>query len=242
MKRFARGMVAGLLVGLPLLVSPPARADFNPVYDAALSTPATGKYVYDAVFLTGPGDNGMAAQILAPYAGARPPGATSTGAPGEGSFLTIYDIPNASTITLGGTNASQFAFFTQTTGTTPPGVTPIPPDSTLTNVTVIYNGPTLPLPPSVMGTTFTGLIQIQLASTAGISFNPNSPNGAFSNQDEFGPGNPTLQGTIVAGRGMIPIPTLGAAAVPEPASVVMMSFGGLGVGALALFFRRKASV
>jgi len=228
-------MVAGLLVGLPLLVTPMARADFQPVF-ASNPTPTT--FIYNGQFNTSNStDNGMSVQELNPYTGAIPPGTTSTGADNEGSFFTIYDIPNLQSATV---NLPGFTAFTRTVGTTPPGITPIPADSpTLTNVTVIYTG--VGVAPPVIVTTptgFPGLLTITLTSAAGITFNANVKNGAFSDQVGTGPGDPPA-GRVIAGRGPLQVPALGA--VPEPASVVMMSFGGLGVGALSLFFRRKAS-
>src|SRR4051794_18391086 len=57
MKRFARGMIAGLLVGLPLLVSPPVRASFIPIFNPSTSNPSAGTFVYTGSFTNSPNND-----------------------------------------------------------------------------------------------------------------------------------------------------------------------------------------
>jgi hypothetical protein len=246
MKRFARGMVAGLLVGLPLLMSPLARADFVPSLDTATSTSTS--FVYTANFnnTLSASPAGPALQ-LSPYAGtftpvgpappslATVPGQFPTPAGATGSFLTIYDIPNISMVAVNPIFASIFRVSTQALGLTsqqPAGAPPNPTDSpALTNVTLIYTGPTIT---SITGATFADVLTITTSAPAGVN-----PNGVQTNQVGSFTGTALPPNTPITAQGPVGIP--GAGAVPEPASVVMMSFGGLGVGALALFYRRKAS-
>jgi len=230
-------MVAGLLVGLPLLVSPPVRASFIPVFNPNQSNPSAGTFVYSGSFTntantdpTSPGF-GQAVEQLSPYSQI-PPQASAAGQ--TGSFFTIYDLPGTVMVTLNPAFTGMFAVATLTTGTTPPNITPNPADQPATNVTVAYTGLT---DTTLAGRTFANLITIQISPTTGLS---TTNNGQYSFQTGAGPGNTQPLNTPIKGiSNNLVVPTVGA--VPEPASVVMMSFGGLGVGALTLFFRRKAT-
>jgi hypothetical protein len=240
MKRFARGMVAGLLVGLPLLMTPLARADFVPSLDTTTSTATVFNYTANFNNTLSASPAGPALQ-LSPYAGTfTPTGTSGATLPGQfpvpagatGSFFTIYDIPNIVSATA---NLPNFRVATQNLGLTsqqPPGAAPNPTDSpTLTNVTLIYTGPTIT---SITGATFLDVLSITVGAPAGRNVN-----GVQTNQVGSFTGTALPDNTPITAQGPVTVP--GAGAVPEPASVVMMSFGGLGVGALALFYRRKAS-
>jgi len=238
MKRFARGMIAGLLVGLPLLVSPPVRASFIPIFNPSTSNPSAGTFVYTGSFTNSPNNdptdplrNGKPVEQLSPFTPA-PPGPSAAGA--TGSFFTIYDLPALSMVTIDPAFTGLFNFVTLTTGTTPANVTPNPADNpAMTNVTVYYTGTTNT---SLNGATFANLLKIQVAPTVVVGINTN---GQFSYQTGASTGNTQpLDTPLRSISNNLFVPAIGA--VPEPASVVMMSFGGLGVGALALFFRRKA--
>jgi len=237
-------MIAGLLVGLPLLMTPTTRADFAPFLSSGTGTGTT--FIYSASFNNALNSavnppTGAPVQQLSPYSGNfTPTGTTGATLPGQfpvpaaapGSFFTIYDIPNLSSAMV---NLPNFRVATQTLGLTsqqPPGSPPNPTDSsTLTNVTVISTGPAINNPAGML---FSNLLTITTTTAPGGL----NLNGVQTNQVGSDAGTTSLQpNTPITAQGPVTIP----GAVPEPASVVMMSFGGLGVGALSLFLRRKAS-
>ena len=130
-----------------------------------------------------------------------------------GSFLTIYDIPNL----VSATAVGPFTVSIQNPGITATGTAP--PDGPLPNVTLTYTGPTL-----LANTDFTDALTITTSGNATLINNL----GNYSDELEKGPGT-TQQGTKIGDNSFVPIP-----GVPEPASVVMMGIGGLGVGAGAV--------
>ena len=115
---------------------------------------------------------------------------------------------------MSATAVGPFTVSIQNPGITATGTAP--PDGPLPNVTLTYTGPTL-----LANTDFTDALTITTSGNATLINNL----GNYSDELEKGPGT-TQQGTKIGDNSFVPIP-----GVPEPASVVMMGIGGLGVGA-----------
>ena len=211
MARFARGKIAGLLGALALLVAVPARADFEIIYDAALSNPGAGTFTYDGFFNnTANTANGLPNELLT-----------------TGSFGTVYDIPGLTGFQLNSAFTGSFDISSAATGKT--AVQTGPNDTALLpNVTVTWKLKESLTSPN--GTTFVGLF------TVTSSFHFINEDGQYTGQLTKGPGATGVSGLPSGSIGKLVIP-----GVPEPASVVMMGIGTLGVGALTLFRRRNIS-
>ena len=195
MARFARGKIAGLLGALALLVAVPARADFEIIYDAALSNPGAGTFTYDG-FFNNTATNGLPNELLT-----------------TGSFGTVYDIPGLTGFQINPTFTGTWAASSAATGQT--AFRTVPTDTALPNVTVTYTGPTLTSP---NGSTFIGLL------TVTSDFHFLNALGEYTGQLTKGPGATGVNGQLSGAIGKLVIP-----GVPEPASVVMMGIGTLGV-------------
>jgi len=143
-----------------------------------------------------------------------------------GDFLTLYDFNAgvttvATQIVLGG--ASGLTATVQNVGITPPGGLVNPTDNSgISNITFTYGGPTL-----TANTTFTATITTTggpyIATRLGQYTSTDTLTTIGDNQ-QIGPVN---------------LPTL---AIPEPASVVMLGLGIVGVAGIGHLRSRKAKV
>lgn len=145
--------------------------------------------------------------------------AVTNGVPDErlesGDFITLYDVGPAG-FTPTGTTPADITFSTALVGLTAAGT--LPNDDPLApNVTFTYTGGTL-----TADTTFVVTLTSPFNETRVDS---------FTGTDTRNSG--AQAGTKVSQLGVVTVP---GAAVPEPASIVLMGLGGLGVVGLA---RRK---
>ena len=186
------------------MVAAPARANFVPTFDSATSSGNTFNYTVQ-----------FATSLQIPPSG--PPPLAGLQLP-AGSFLTIYDIPNLVSATVAPAFTGMFTVSIQNTGITATGTKPM--DGPLPNVTLTY-----------IDTKNTLIESKEFKDALTITTSGNSTNfttvGNYTDQLEKGPFALSQQGTLVGDISSVPIP-----GVPEPASVVMMGIGGLGVGAV----------
>ncbi len=195
--------IAGLLASA-VMGSGQARADFELIYEP---TPFNGMAAAPGTFVYSAAFN---TQIDG-----------GTGQPAEsltsGSFVTLYDFPGLLTSRLNDGFGSLFTLTQQNLGTNPV-FTAAPDSATLPNFTLTYNGPTLSA-----STTFTNVFTLTSTLTGTA---PGA--GFFGGQDvkASGPSNGSPIGSI----GRITMPS---AAVPEPASLALVSVGLAAVGFVA---------
>ncbi len=151
---------------------------------------------------------------------------TGTGQPAEslipGSFVTLYDFPGLLTSRLNDGFASIFSLTQQNVGVNP-AFTAAPDSATLPNFTLTYTGPTL-----TTNTLFTNVFTLT-SSLTGTA--PGS--GFFGGQDVKATG--PSAGSPLGSVGRITQPS---AAVPEPASLAMLTLGLAAAGFVARSGRR----
>jgi hypothetical protein len=201
--------LAGLLGGLALLSGMSARADFQIVLESGSPTPgpALGQYTYTYDLVFATATDSSSGQAVE-----RLDNASAGSAQG---FVTLYDIQgyagyNSSSV------PSDINAEVRNTGKNAFGQSPT--DTSLTNITFYYNGAS----PLTTDKTYAG---IQVYST-------DSATQPYNYTDQTTKNTGALAGSPNGAIGFV----LEPATVPEPASMALLTIGGIG---MALAYRRR---